>query len=160
HRLDQMIARLRTEGAPASLTDLAPRPVAREANAAAYLQQIAPDLKDFDAQYSASALLMSLDEHKPLNAEQVLAMKAILQAHPAILPTIAKAAECEHYASLVDYSQPARQFLDATLDVAQGFRRPARFIGWKMAVLTAEGDADEAVRLGVQMLRITRLYDE
>jgi hypothetical protein len=162
-RLDQKIAELRDSGEKASLADLAPKPVPPQRNAAAFLQEIAPQLKDFEARYShfyATRLGASLDDESLATAEQRTAMKAILDAFPAILPTLSKAAACDRYASLIDYSPPASQVLESVLKEAQAFRTPARFVGWKMAVSMADGKSDEAIPVGVRMLRITRLYDQ
>ena len=39
-------------------------------------------------------------------------------------------------------------------------RSLARFVRWKMATLVAEGKSDEAIELGIEMLRLARLYDQ
>ena len=190
-RLDQKIAELRAAGDPASLGDLAPKPIPPEQNAAIYLQQISAEAEKFEREWSKayyepspqkqkdaggkrealatteparSALGKQLDEieEKDLvpNKEQQAAIRPILDAFPTILSTMKKAAACDQYASLLDFNLPPNQFLDQLLKKAAAPRLIAQYVRSKMVVLVAEGKSDEAVRLGVRMLRLTRFCDQ
>ncbi len=167
-RLDKKIAELRAAGEPTSLADLAPKPVAAEMNAAIYLERAYADLKTFpqnwNKTFDGTALGKQLDElaEKDLlpNAEQQAAMWPILDTYAAVLPTIEKAAMCDQYASRLDFSASSRQFLDRYLEFVPLFRELARYVRWQMMNLAAEGKPDSAIRLGVRVLRLTRLYDQ
>jgi hypothetical protein len=168
HRLDRKIAELRAAGEPASLAELAPKPVAAEKNAATYLERACTDLtkfsQDWDKRFDGTALGKQLDElaERDLlpNREQQSAMRPILDAYGTVLPTIENAAKCDQYASRLDFNVPPRQFLDRYLEFVPSLRILARFVRWNMMIATADGKPDSAIRLGVQALRLTRQYDQ
>jgi hypothetical protein len=163
-RLDQKIAELRAAGEPVSLADLAPTPIPPEKNAAVFLEQIAPDLERFEQEYLrfdktplGKQLIEKEEKDEPYTAEQRAAMRAIIDRYPTIVPTIEKAAACEQYASLLDFSRPASQFLDQSLKTPVYRKLVSDYVPQTMAVLVGEGKSDDAIRLGVRMLRLTRL---
>ncbi len=168
HRWDQMIAGLRADGEPTSLADLAPNPIPPEKNAYVYLQQIEAPLEKLfcrdQAEFYVYGLGRQIDArtgYELPNKEQRIAMRAILDAYPTIMPATAKATACDQYESLADFTLPASRFLDQSLNDAQAFRRlMVGFASWEMAVTAAEGKPNEAVGFGVQMLRLARLYDQ
>jgi hypothetical protein len=166
HRFDQLIAKLRDAGEPTSLADLAPNPIAPEKNAAVYLQQIEPQLERFvkeHAEFYETAEGIKLNENKikgllPNRAQQT-AIHQILDAFPTILPTIEKASGCERYAAPdLDFRLTWGLFLERLIDQVRVMRQPSEFVREKMSLLVAEGKSDEAVRLGIRMLRLSRLY--
>lgn len=167
-RLDQKIAELRAAGEPASLADLAPKPIPPGKNAAAILLPAARDadkfLHEWEKKFNATPLGKQLDEIEERdllpNKEQTAAIQELLDAHPTILPTMDKAVDSGQYASLLDFNLPPRQFLDNLLEVQSTLRPLAEFVRWKMIVLVAERRSDQAIRLGVKMLRLTRLRDQ
>lgn len=156
HRFEAIIAQIKAAGEPASIADLAPSPIPPEKNAATYIAGIAPQFAEFEKKRNAlykSPIGEQLDvneqEGKPPNAEQLVAMRAILDAFPNFLPALKQAAECTEYASLLDFSLPPHQFLDKLLDrMNKGMPRSlATYVRWKMATLVADGKSDEAIQL-------------
>ncbi len=169
HRLDQKIAELRAAGEPALLADLAPKPIASTKNAAVYLHEMALDAQKFNHEWDKVFLNTPLgkqldtDEEKdlPPREEVRAAMRPILDADPSILSTLQKAASCRQYASLLDFNLPSQQFLESLLKSANSEPRPvAWFVQSKMILMIADGKPDDAIRLGVQMLRLMRFRDQ
>jgi hypothetical protein len=166
HRLDSKLAALRAEGEPTSLTELAPKPIPPEQNAAAILGNIAGELTAFGNEMSAfydsdlgKGFDSSLDHWQPPNAEQLAAMREILNRHPAILLALEQAARSDRYASLLDYKLPHSAFIAAELEHVHKFRDLARFADWNMMVLTKEGKRDEAVQSAIDMLKVTQQFE-
>jgi hypothetical protein len=169
-RLDQKIAELRAAGEPVSLADLAPTPIPPEKNAAVYLRQMAADAQRFNQEWDKvfyktplEVQLGPVEENDLLPDEKLKAvMRPLINAHPLILPTLENAAACSQYASLLDFSLPPRQFLESMLASVNSSepRSVAQFVRWNMVVLVADGKRDEAVRLGIRMLRLARFHDQ
>src|SRR5205807_1879066 len=64
------------------------------------------------------------------------------------------------YASVSDVSLGYLKFLEVTLIKPTGkIRTAARCLRWRMQTLTAEGKPDKAVELGIELLKLARLYD-
>jgi hypothetical protein len=168
HRLDKKIAELRTAGEPTSLADLAPKAITADTNAATYLDRAYSDVKKFSLdlgkKFDGTAIGKQLDEiserDRLPNQAQQAAMRPILDAYGTVLPMIEKAAKCDQYASLLDYSLPPSQFLDRYLESVNSFRGLAEYARWNMMIAAAEGNPDRAIRLGVRVLRLARLFDQ
>jgi hypothetical protein len=165
-RLDQLIAELLAAGEPTSLADLATTPAPPEKNAYVFLREAEAPLEKFgrdQAAFYATELgnrLGGMGYETP-NNEQRIAMRAILDAYPTMMPAIAKATACVQYASLIDFNLPPSQFFEQALSDAQAFRNLlVWFASWETAVTAAEGKPNEAVGFGVQLLRLSRLYDQ
>jgi hypothetical protein len=166
HRLDAKLAALRAEGEPTSLTELAPKPIPPEQNAAAILGSIAADLTAFGNEMTAfydsdlgKGFDSSLDHWQPPNAEQLAAMGNILNRHPEILLTLGQAARCNRYAPLLNYKVPHSAFLATEIEHVHKFRDLARFVDWNMMVLASQGKRDEAIQLAIDMLKVTQQFE-
>jgi len=166
HRLDAKLAALRAEGEPTSLTELAPKPIPPEQNAAAILGSIAADLTAFGHEMTAfydsdlgKGFDSSLDHWQPPNAEQLAAMGNILNRHPEILLTLGQAARCNRYAPLLNYKVPHSAFLATEIEHVHKFRDLARFVDWNMMVLASQGKRDEAIQLAIDMLKVTQQFE-
>ena len=117
HRLNSMVAEIKAAGDPVSIADLAPKRIPPGANAATYIDQIAPQFSEFEKKYDAlykTPLGEQLDaneqENKPPNVEQLAAIQAILDAFPAFLPALRDAADCTEYASLLNFERRLANF--------------------------------------------------
>ncbi len=168
HRLDQRIAELRAAGEPTSLAELAQRPIPPVDNAATYLDPIAAQLQTFSeelAKFYDSPLGKKLDngtsqELLP-DPEQRAAVQKILDAYPEFMPAIEKAAACNGYVSpRIDYKGSPSRFLMDEVELPGALRMIAIYSNYKMKVLVAKGNSDDAIRLAIRILRIARLYDQ
>jgi hypothetical protein len=162
----QRLATIRAAGDPVSIADLAPEPIPDDENAAAYLQQIAPQLRAFDKQYAAfddspvgKAYDETLASGESPTADEIAAIRHILDKYPEIDAALAEAAACDEYASLLDFSLDHTQFSDALIKQPYAIRSAARFLHWWMQVLVADGKPNEAVERGIELLRLARLHD-
>lgn len=165
HKLQTRIAEIRAAGYPATIADLAPEPIPADQNAAAHIQKLIPRLDAFgknqahfyDRTPDGRAYDAARDRDEAPTAEQIEAIRAIVDKYPDIAVGIAAAAACEQYASLADFSVNHNQLIEHSLEHVQKIRSIARFADWRMEVLTNDGQADAAVRLGIQVLEIARL---
>jgi hypothetical protein len=165
--LEAKIASIRAAGDPATIGDLAPRPVPDEENAAFHLKRLAPRLQEFSrvhSQFCRSSLGAAFEDQIHSGGrhteEQIAAVRAILENYPDIAAGLAAAANCEKYASLADFSGDHRELLDGYItDVIKGIRGVMRFSQWQSEVLLSDGKREEAVANGIALLRLARLYD-
>lgn len=169
HRLDNTIAEFRAAGEPALLADLAPKPIPPEKNAAVYLHEMALESQKFNLEWDQVFLHTSLgvrldreeERDLPPSEEIKAAMRPILDAHPSILSKLENAASCEQYASLLDFHLPSPQFLESMIKAANSEPRTvAWFVQRKMVLTITDGKSDEAIRIGVRMLRLLRFREQ
>ena len=163
-----MVAEIKAAGDPVSIFDLAPKQTPQGANAATYIDRVAPQFREFEKKRNAlyktplgEQLDASEQENKPPHAEQLAAIQAILDAFPTFLAALKDAAECTEYESLLNYEAPVSQFLDEVMKrIDKGIPRSlSKFVQWKIATLVAEGKSDEAIELGIEGLRLAQFYD-
>ncbi len=84
-----------------------------------------------------------------------------MDKYPDIDTGLAAAAACDRYASTVDYSLTSVKLIEGLLKSPIGrFRTAERFVDWRMEALIAERQPQKAVALGLEFLRLTRLYDQ
>jgi hypothetical protein len=165
-RLQAKIDAIRAAGDPAIIADLAPDPIPADQNAAAYIENLTPRLDEFDRElarfYDKTPVGQEYgavrERDEAPSAEQLAAIRAIIDKYPDIDVGIAAASSCRQYASLADFSLNHQQLLEVYLERIQKIRTMARFAAWRMEVLTSAGQADAAVRLGIQVLRLARLF--
>ena len=157
------IAAIRAAGDPASIADLAPKPIPADEDAAAQLAAVAPQIEAFardHGRFFNTPLGKAYDEARgrgePATSEQLSAIKTILDGFPEIDAAVTKAAACDRYGSRLDYSLPQPQFLNAALD--SSIRTVARYGQWQMEVAMAEGRHADALQQGVELLRLGRLF--
>jgi hypothetical protein len=165
-RLQAKIAAIQAAGDPASIADLAPEPIPDDQNAAFLLVQIGPRLDEFAKEHArffetpvGKAYDEARDKGELPTPEQIEAIRAIVAKYPDLDRDIAQLTALEQYASQADFSLDHRQFLESAIDQVQDVRTAARFLGWQMEVLVAEGKPEQAAELGLQMLRLARLYE-
>jgi hypothetical protein len=165
-RLNSRLAAIRAAGEPASIAELAPKPIPDRENAAAILQRIKPRLNDFSNEYGAffnstagKKYEAAQDRGEPATPEQIDAIRAILNKYSDVEQALADAAKQEHYASRMDFSLDHKAFLDALLKNTAPARTAARLLNWRIEVLLAEGHRAQAVERGIQVLRLARLHE-
>ena len=167
HRLNEKIAAIKEAHEPASLAELTPKPIPPDANAAVWLDKMWKDLPDFDAK--CREVVKTPDDWskqvKQLRniptAEQLAAMRSIVSNYPVALADLERAAKCKEYASLADFSLPPSQFSEnlESVDRLMRIMSISRFVAFNMQLLLADGNANRAAELGIEMLRVLRLYE-
>lgn len=167
-RLQKRIDAIRAAGDPATIADLAPEPIPPNENAAYHLEQIAPMLDVFSKEHArfldktplGKAYDAALDRNEFATKEQLDAIRQLLDRYPEIDAGFDAAAGCDRYASLLDFNVNHQQLVQDIIDNrALRFRTLARFVNWRMEVLVGEGKSDEAVQMGIQLLKLARLYN-
>ncbi len=167
YRLQRRIAAIRAAGDPASIADLAPKPIPDAENAAAILAKLAPRLDEFGKDHwhflDKIALGKDYDERSDrgdaATPEQIAAIEKILNKYADIDAGLAAAAACDKYASVCDFSVGYSKFLEGMLKEPLNVRTGARYLGWRMESYTAAGQRDKAVQQGIELLKLARLYD-
>jgi hypothetical protein len=157
-------AAIRAKGDPASIADLKPAPIPDDQNAAAQIAALASELKAFEKKYVTflqdADLGKAYDESDALpTAEQAVEMRKILDKHKAMRDGIDRAARCDAWASVGDYSVNHTMFIEQLLNRVQDFRTVMRYARWELEVLLVEGQRDKAVRRGIDMLKLARLHE-
>jgi hypothetical protein len=157
-------AAIRAGGDPASIADLKPEPIADQQNAAAQIAALASELKGFEKDHitflESTDLGKAYDTSDTLpTAEQAAAMRKILDNNEAMKGAIDRAAACDAWASVGDYSVDHTSFIEQLLKRVQNFRTVMRYARWELDVLAAEGHRDDAVRRGIDMLKLSRLHE-
>lgn len=164
-RLQAKIAAIRAAGDPASIADLAPPPIPDEENVAAILERIRPRLTEFSKEHGRfydSPIGKTYDEagaeDKPAK-EAIDTMRTILSTYADVEQGIAEAVAWEKYASRMDFTLDHAAFIGQMLDKVQNARTATRFLGWRNEVLLADGQHEEAIKNGIQALRLARLHE-
>lgn len=166
-RLQAKIAAIRAAGAPASIADLAPKPIPADENAAAYLEKIAPRLDEFGKDHGrffntpiGKAYVESENRGEPPSVEQIAAIRAIVEKYPDVEAGLATAADCDQYASLADFTLNHQTFLQELFEErVWRARTAARFSAWQTKLLIADGEPQQAAEFGLKSLRLARLHD-
>jgi hypothetical protein len=167
HQIQSRIAAIRASGEPASISDLAPKPVPESENAAAVMAKLGPRLDQFSKDYAkfddtpaGKGYNARTDIGEPPTASQLQAIRAILDNYPDIDAGLAEVVSRDKYASLTDFSMNTEQFIDFNLKEPMGRNRTgSRFLRWRMEELTGAGQRDKAVAYGIEALKLARQYD-
>jgi hypothetical protein len=159
------VAAIRAAGDPASIAELKPPRVPDAENAAVVLDRMRPRLKAFDADYRAllqtPAFIAEIEEFRPgqsMSGEQSAAVERLLASHGDIEERIAQAAACDEYASTADFSFSFQKFVEGQISV-QDVRALARLAALRMRLLVDAGRRDEVIARGLELLRLSRLYE-
>lgn len=165
-RLQAKLAAIRAAGDPASIAEMAPEPIPDDQNAAAILARIAPRMREFSKDHGAlhtgpdGASYAEVETQRtPPTADEIETVRQMLEQYPDIDRAIAEAAACERYASRADFSLGPQQFIEAAINGVQDIRSVGRFVLWKMRILIADKEPDGAVRSGIELLKVARLYE-
>jgi hypothetical protein len=165
-RLQARLAEIRAAGDPASIAELAPPSIPDEENAAAIMEQVRPRLDAFgkaQSRFFNSPLGKQYDEARdkgePATTEQIDAIRDILSKYADVEESLARASDCQQFASRMDFSLDHSKFLEQLLDRIQSARTGARLLGWRGEVLLADGNHEQALSNGLQALRLARLHE-
>lgn len=149
---------------PRSLAELAPAAIPDEENAAAQIEALAPLILAWDRDFArfshtavGNAVETVLELREELTDEQLAASLALLERHGELEKGVWAAAACTQYASLGDFQGGAQAFMDGLEERLARLRGVMRFVHFQVRVLSNAGRRDEAVRRGVDLLRLARL---
>jgi hypothetical protein len=164
-RFRRIIRDIRAAGDPASIADLKPAPIPDEVNAAAAIDKLAPRLEEFANEQGRfyktdlGKAYGDLKEGEQPTAEQIAAMRTILDKYADLEQMIVAAAAMPQFASTADFSLGFHDYLEAQIDRVSRIRTIARYIHWRTQMLVAEGRREEALDLGLKLLRLSELNE-
>src|SRR4029079_19497645 len=96
-------------------------------------------------------------EGNALTDEQAAAIREILSRHEELDAGLQAATACEGYASLADFQNGPDQLIDSLMPVIQRYRSAARFLAWQTYLRRYDDRPDDAVRRGIDLLRLSML---
>ena len=156
-RLERQLAAIRAAGDPLTLAELAPKPISPEKNAATYLRRAEAGIDAIYREVEAVPHFWEWFETKgPTPAQIQKALKAAFSAYPDVIPLLQQAGACPDYDAQLDYTLPPEQFLAKMLPVIQEIRGDARVLQFRVRLLMAEGNYDEAVRTALILFRLAQ----
>jgi hypothetical protein len=160
------LAAIRAAGLPASIRELKPAPVPDSLNAAAVIERATPAINAFGASHvhfldrtPLGKAYGDINDDQLPTVEQAAAMRAILDQHAALDAALTQAVACNVWASRANFTLDHQQFINAAISEIQATRGAARYAAWQIAVLAREGKTDDAVRRGVDLLKLARLHE-
>jgi hypothetical protein len=164
-RLEQQLAAIRAAGDPLTLADLKPTPIPAEQNAATYLRQADAEVEAIVSTTTGVEVGKHIkgNNHSylypmPPNVQKII--RTALDAHSKAVPLLLKAVACPDYDPQLDYSVPVAPYLIAEmLPGVQNLRADMRVLQGRAWLLVAEGNYDEAMRMAIAMLRLSRHCD-
>lgn len=165
-RLQNKLAEIRAAGDPASIADLAPEPIPADQNAAIKLKQMKPRLREFAKQHGeffktpiGKAYEQTIDGGGLATSDQLAAIDAVLANFQDLDRNLSEVAAYEQYASQANFALDHYEFIESNLEDIQEIRTAARFVDWQMQSLTGNGQQQESIERGIELLKIARLYD-
>ena len=159
-RLERQLAAIRAAGDPISLAELAPKPLRPEKDAATYLRRAEAGASAIHKQVEALPQYWEWFNGKgPTPAPIQKALKDVFSANPALIPLFQQAAACPDYDAHVDFTVSPGKFLVTASPDTQLFRWGIHVLQYRVRLLLAEGNHDEAARTGLLIARLGRLYE-
>jgi hypothetical protein len=161
----QEAAAPRADEGPQSISELAPAAIPDDQNAAAQLEALAQQLDNWagdEGRFSLTPLGIAYDQRKdrgePPTEEEAAVMRQLVDQYAELAAGLARAATCEQYASRADFTKAPPQFMEAIMPRIQQFRAVGRFYAYQIKVSCWDDQHDEAVRQGIEALRLVRLH--
>ena len=151
-------AKIRAAGDPVTLADLEPEPIDPALNGATYLRRAAVGIANIHHEIGELANdSEAFYTDGRLTAEGARRVRAALQAYPDVSALLAQAADCPSYAAQLDYASEPQVLLSSILDGETHLVRGAgRVLRKKLDLQLYDGQDDEAVQTGLQIMRIGR----
>lgn len=157
---------IRKGGDPASIAELAPPAIPPEVNAAAKMDALAPRLAAFSKEYAAfyntplGKAYETRGDGQPPTAEQVAALRTILDKYTDLEQQIVAAAACNQYASTMDFSLGFNKYLQVQLPQLTRIKDVTRMVEWRTQVLEADGLYADAIERWLGALQLARLHEQ
>jgi hypothetical protein len=155
-RLERQLAAIREAGDPLVLTDLARPPIPPEKNAATYLRRAEAGVAAIHNEVGSDDFWEYFQTRDPMPAEIQKAVKAAFSAHPDVIPLLQQAAACPDYDPQLDYTVSPGEFIASELSPIQALRMDGRVLEFRVRLLVAEANYDEALRTALILFRLSR----
>lgn len=147
------VSKLRDQGFPVSSSDLQrPAPIGAS-DATILINRLRTPLESFEKE-------MWIDENalsRPVDDEMIQRFNELTAAYPTVFPLIEEISQADELSQ--DYGGDEKEFTEDLLETLTIARSSARVLAWKMRIETAEGKPDEAIATGLQVFRISWLFD-
>lgn len=153
------IRRIRNAGDPVSLLDLKPKLVSPYDNAATYLDSIADDAATLYSKINPYTHADQFSWRIGLNESETKKIEEAFAVYPQVNTRLDKAAECTELVRKIDYTMTPSQFSESLLQHAQASKEFARVSDGYARYLASTGRPDEAIKIYLRQLCLTRLQE-
>ncbi len=148
--IEQQMARIRSEGYPATLAELATPPIAPQENALTFINRALADAIKIENEL----ITIEFERGQFLSEVDQMRVKAAFDAYPNTLPQLKAAANCKAYRPDADFTKKPMDFLGEELTTIQAARNVARVLQKHIALLISQSKFDEATQEGLVVLQI------
>jgi hypothetical protein len=156
-RLERQLAAIRAAGDPIRLADLARPPLPPEKNAATFLRRAKAGVDAIQKEMGTVPHFWEyLNTKDPMPAEIQKALKAAFAAYPDVIPLLEQAAACPDYDAQWDYTVSPMELNMKMIPELQALRESGRVLQFRVRLLVAQGNYDEAARTAVVLCRLAR----
>lgn len=159
-RLEKRLAKLRAEGQPTSLAELEPIEIADDLNAAVMLERLKLQLREFDQLNEKLFYDHNYERAQDLTVEQLELIESLLDRYGALISELRRIAKVKGYSSLLALHNDTNTFQIELISQSTDIRAVARLISLKIDALIARGEIDKANDIGIDFLKIIRLYEK
>ncbi len=153
------IRRIRNAGDPVSLLDLKPKLVSPYDNAATYLDSIADDAAKLYSKIFPYSHADQFSWRIGLSQSETKKIEEGFASYPRVNAMLDKAAECTELVRKIDYTLTPSQFIESLLKHIQASREFARVSDGYARYLASTGRPDEATKIYLRQLCLTRLQE-
>lgn len=157
-RLEDRLEKIKADGHPVSLADLASEPPPSEQNAATFLRRARDDVDAVDRELSDVYDREGFGEGR-VSQEDVETLRSAFEAYPRVIPLLQQAADAPHFHPDLDYTLPPSRFLGEYLEQLQRVRSCARVLQARAVLLHSRGKHDQSIQTCVLLLRLCRHAD-
>ena len=145
------VSQLKQAGFPVATADL--RESQKEGNTTIIFNRLAAPLSAFETEMWVDEEVME----RPVDEAMIQRFNELTNAYPTVFPLIEELAEATELN--LELEGDGLEFLDDLLNQT-AIRSCARVLAWKMRIQAAEGKPDEAIKTGLQIFRLSRLFDQ
>lgn len=157
-QLESRLTKLREDGVPLTLDELQADRLAEENNAQTWIRRAKPHTEALDKllrDYQGSEEFATFTP----TAEQVELLEGAFAEHTEAFDFYAKAASCSGLQSDWRIGDQPSESLQTNMDESTAARSIMRHCAARAGLLMGQGDFDEALELGLQMLKLSRAVE-
>lgn len=157
-QLESRLKKLREQSVPLTLEELQAERLADDDNAQTWIRRAKPHTDALDKLLRDYQGNEEFETFQP-TAEQIELLRKAFGEHAEVFDLYAKAAECSGFQSDWRIGDQPSKSLGEYLEDAQGARLIMRHCSARAGLLMAQGHFDEALKLGLQMLKFSRAVE-